>query len=546
MLLFVLASCANKEEPNEGMKRVLADLSNSDKNFAVIPLPDSIVKMEKGKFQMNSKTKIYTAVETISEAYYLLSFLKGQPNNIRYRLDEDMDHLNKYGIYLMIDRKMKEEEGYSLKITKDYIKIVAKNEKGVFYGIQTLRQLMPDIAEEENAGSENKLIIYVKRGIIGNNMTVPTCEIYDSPKFLFRGMKLDVSRHFFSIDFIKKYIDMLAMHKMNYFIWHLSDDQGWRIEIKSYPELTAIGARRAETIEGKNFNPFKGDGKEYFHFYTQEDIREIVDYAKDRHIEIIPEISFPGHASAILAAYPGLGGQKEYNVKTEWGEFDNYIYPTSESLLFFKSVFNELKGLFPSKYIQVSGLGARSKYIEDKELKNLGFQKTSDLDDFFINNLKNWSETSGKKMIIGDIASVSVTSRSQVVLMADIQKESGKHKNVIILDNQNFLDFSKYPTKKKDKDQISFGGYLNTKDVYLYHRTFQKHSTILGAEATLRSDYIFSEELAFKHLLPRLPALSEVLWSNQDSLNWYSFKSRFNINLKGKLDKRNYDYSPFF
>ena len=149
-------------------------------------------------------------------------------------------------------------------------------------------------------------------------------------------------------------------------------------------------------------------------------------------------------------------------------------------------------------------------------------------------------------MIIGDIASVSVTSRSQVVLMADIQKESGKHKNVIILDNQNFLDFSKYPTKKKDKDQISFGGYLNTKDVYLYHRTFQKHSTILGAEATLRSDYIFSEELAFKHLLPRLPALSEVLWSNQDSLNWYSFKSRFNINLKGKLDKRNYDYSPLF
>lgn len=545
VFLIIFISCSNREEPNSGMKRVLEDLYNSDTDLSIVPHPDSLVKFDKGKFQMNAKTKIFTSVETISEAYYMLSFIKGKPNNIRYRLDGVQENLDEYGIYLLIDSEMDGDEAYQLKITENYVKISANSEKGVFYGIQSLRQLMPDIAEEQDAGSENELITYVKRGVLGNNMTVPYCEIYDRPRFKFRGMQLDVSRHFFSVKEVKTYIDILAMHKINYFIWHLSDDQGWRVEIKSFPELTKIGAKRQETMLGKNFDPFKGDGEEYFHFYTQQEIREVVEYAKDRHVEIIPEISFPGHAAAILAAYPGLGGQKDYSVKTTWGEFEDYIYPTSESLSFFRSVYRELQSLFPGDYFQLAGIGEEKNFTKQQDLKDMGFKTTADIDWFFINNLKPWMESFGKKVIIREINADRTKSSSDVVLLNDIEATESSNTNEFILSNKNYLNFSTYPSKLR-KDQISFGGYINTKDVYLYEEINNRDLNIIGAEASLSSEYFVSNADVNYQLLPRLSAYSEILWTPAKRMNWFNFKSRFRSNLQGKFKKRSYRYSDFF
>ena len=545
VFLIIFISCSNREEPNSGMKRVLEDLYNSDTDLSIVPHPDSLVKFDRGKFQMNSKTKIFTSVETISEAYYMLSFIKGKPNNIRYRLDGVQENLDEYGIYLLIDSEMDGDEAYQLKITENYVKISANSEKGVFYGIQSLRQLLPDIAEEQDAGSENELITYVKRGVLGNNMTVPYCEIYDRPRFKFRGMQLDVSRHFFSVKEVKTYIDILAMHKINYFIWHLSDDQGWRVEIKSFPELTKIGAKRQETMLGKNFDPFKGDGEEYFHFYTQQEIREVVEYAKDRHVEIIPEISFPGHAAAILAAYPGLGGQKDYSVKTTWGEFEDYIYPTSESLSFFRSVYRELQSLFPGDYFQLAGIGEEKNFTKQQDLKDMGFKTTADIDWFFINNLKPWMESFGKKVIIREINADRTKSSSDVVLLNDIEATESSNTNEFILSNKNYLNFSTYPSKLR-KDQISFGGYINTKDVYLYEEINNRDLNIIGAEASLSSEYFVSNADVNYQLLPRLSAYSEILWTPAKRMNWFNFKSRFRSNLQGKFKKRSYRYSDFF
>ena len=545
VFLIIFISCSNREEPNSGMKRVLEDLYNSDADLSIIPYPDSLVKFDKGKFQMNAKTKIFTSVETISEAYYMLSFIKGKPNNIRYRLDGVQENLDEYGIYLLIDSEMDGDEAYQLKITENYVKISANSEKGVFYGIQSLRQLMPDIAEEQDAGSENELITYVKRGVLGNNMTVPYCEIYDRPRFKFRGMQLDVSRHFFSVKEVKTYIDILAMHKINYFIWHLSDDQGWRVEIKSFPELTKIGAKRQETMLGKNFDPFKGDGEEYFHFYTQQEIREVVEYAKDRHVEIIPEISFPGHAAAILAAYPGLGGQKGYSVKTTWGDFEDYIYPTSESLSFFRSVYREMQSLFPGDYFQLAGIGEEKNFTKQQDLKDMGFKTTADIDWFFINNLKPWMESFGRKVIIRDVNTDRTKSPSDVVLLNDTEASKSNNTNEFILGNKNYLNFSTYPSKL-NKDQISFGGYINTKDVYLFDEINNQYFNIIGAEASLSSEYIGSNADLHYQLLPRLSAYSEILWTPDENMNWFNFKSRFRANLQGKFKKRGYRYSDFF
>ena len=542
VFLIIFISCSNREEPNSGMKQVLTDLNNSHSDFAIIPLPDSIIEINKGKFQMNSKTKIFTSVETISEAYYLLSFIKGKPNNIRYRLDEVQENLGEYGIYLLIDSEIEGDEAYQLKVTENYVKISASSEKGVFYGIQSLRQLMPDIAEQQEAGSENELIAYVKRGVIGNNMTVPFCEIYDHPKFEFRGMQLDVSRHFFSIDFIKKYIDILAMHKMNYFIWHLSDDQGWRAEIRSFPELTRIGAKRQETMVGKNFDPFKGDGEEYFYFYTQEEIREVVSYAEDRHIEIIPEISFPGHASAILAAYPGLGNQRNYSVKTTWGEFDNYIYPTSQAVAFLNSILAELNSLFPSKYIQVSGLS--DKQIIDRELRQLGFKNEAELYNFFENNAKSWFKANNKTLLIpNNLGFVEASEKEGFSNGFSTTKYASQNKSGVFVKSKK-LNFEFYPSRINGQ-HIFKGGYLNVGDVYnlkksLFVNDSVQSYKVLGGQAQLYTEYAKTSDEVEYLLLPRLTALSEVLWSDRDSLPGLWPRNK---NLYGKFKAKSYKYS---
>jgi hexosaminidase len=252
-------------------------------------------------------------------------------------------------VVLEIDPNLKIAESYELRITESKIQISGADSHGVFYGLQTLKQIA---LQNQNSGLQ---------GLV----------VKDAPRFSYRGMHLDVGRHFFDVDYIKTYIDLIASHKMNRFHWHLTEDQGWRIEIKKYPKLTEVAAFRKETIMGRwssrsTRNP-SYDQKPYGGYYTQDEVKEIVQYAADRHIIVIPEIEMPGHALAAISAYPNLGNTgKQYEVATRWGVFPQIYAPKEETFQFLEDVLTEVMALFPSEYIHIGGDEAPKKTVGGK------------------------------------------------------------------------------------------------------------------------------------------------------------------------------------
>lgn len=281
VLAFTLVSCAEKNP--------YAQTPNTQSDYAIVPLPQKM-EIQNGRFLLNDKTEIIYKDNLSKEADLLKEYIKLQ-TGISVTLSQNEKKTN--SITLLLDTSITEEEGYLIKVTPETILLSAKTSTGVFLATQTLRQLIIE------AQTDNK-----------KDYVIPSTTIKDAPLFAYRGMHLDVGRHMFPIEFIKKYIDLLALHKMNRFHWHLTEDQGWRIEIKKYPKLTEVGAWRSQTAIGKNFPyayegaTFKGDGQSYGGFYTQAEAREIVQYAADRHITVIPEIDMPGHMLAALASYP--------------------------------------------------------------------------------------------------------------------------------------------------------------------------------------------------------------------------------------------------
>jgi hexosaminidase len=321
------------------------NFSDSGKNYALIPAPVSLTEL-KGEFKFTAKSRIILSTfsdETRLAADYL-SQLVGNPTGFHPEVTEGKKP-EKGSVFMILDSTIKNNEGYLLTVTPKKIIIKAKSASGLFYAVQTIRQLMPADAEKQQV-------------IEGLMLTVPACEIKDEPRFSYRGMHLDVCRHFFPPEDVKRYIDILAMHKMNTFHWHLTDDQGWRIEIKKYPNLTQVGAFRKETLVGHmGKEPFIYDGKPYGGFYKQDEIRDIVAYAKSKFVTVIPEIEMPGHALAALAAYPELsctGGP--FEVYTRWGVVsDVYCAGKEETFSFLEDVLTEVMDLFPGKYIHVGG-----------------------------------------------------------------------------------------------------------------------------------------------------------------------------------------------
>lgn len=347
MCALALSSCSNK----------FKEVVNSEADYNVIPNPSSMV-ISNGKFLVDNSTIISGASSLVKEGEYLAEMLSNASGkNIEFQADNA-----KGSIVLVIDATISNEEGYVLDVKYDNIRITGKNGKGIFYGIQTLRQLLP-AAVEKGAVAE---------------LTIPAVTIEDSPEFGYRGMHLDVARHFFPVSFVKKYIDILAMHKMNTFHWHLTEDQGWRIEIKKYPRLTEIGAYRNGTIVG-HYPGSENDNERYGGFYSQEEVKEIVKYAADRHITVIPEIELPGHSSAAIAAYPELScfpeeptevpngmiseKSKELQangtpkiVQESWGIYnDVYCAGKEGTFEFIQNVLDEVMPLFPSKYVHIGG-----------------------------------------------------------------------------------------------------------------------------------------------------------------------------------------------
>ncbi|MBE0674848.1 MAG: beta-N-acetylhexosaminidase, partial [Bacteroidales bacterium] len=384
ILLMIITSCTD------------GNRSIEDNEYALIPMPATLVPAE-GSFMFTSETEITlsTREDDARLAADFLSSLIERGTGVKVRVDIGT-RARRGNVAMIIDKEAGTgTEGYLLKVTPSKIELKAETPAGLFYGVQTIRQLMP--AEMESPVP-----------VPGTEPRVPACEVKDSPRFVYRGMHLDVARHMFPVEYIKRYIDMLALHKMNTFHWHLTDDQGWRIEIEKYPLLTEVGGFRKETLIGHGGRPpFEYDGKPYGGYYTRDEVKEIVEYARQRFIAVIPEIEMPGHAMAALAGYPGLAcTEGPFEVETRWGVFDDvFCAGKEETFLFLQDVLDEIISLFPSKYIHIGGdecPKTRWKSCPDcqQRIADEGLGDEHELQSYFIRRIENYL-IAKDRMIIG-------------------------------------------------------------------------------------------------------------------------------------------------
>ncbi len=453
------------------------------------------------------------------------------------------------------------EGAYQMTVNNKGVYIAGDNAKGVFYGIQTLIQLLP--------------VPDAKLKMRPAQLAIPYVSIEDAPRFAYRGMHLDVGRHFFPISFIKKYIDYLAYHKFNSFHWHLTEDQGWRIEIKKHPKLTDIGAWRNGTIIGRY--PGKGsDNKAYGGFYTQEDVKAIVKYAADRFIDVIPEIEMPGHASAAIAAYPELScfpekptaipanmiSQKSKEeqaagrvklVQETWGVFDDVFCAGNEkTFTFLEEVLDEVIPLFPSKYFHVGGDESPKTHWKicpkcQQRIKELGLKDEHELQSYFIQRMEKYLNNKGRTLIGWDEILEGGLAPNAVVMSWQGEQggiEAAKQNHNVIMTPGGWVYFDH--TQSENEDSVTIGGYTPVQKTYGYEPVpaalnAGQAKYILGAQANLWTEYIHYPSKVEYMVFPRMSALSEVLWSPKEKRNLPAFEKKLQTQFKRyDLWKANY------
>lgn len=533
-LVLVLWACDNSQSYEE-----YKDVVNAEEEYPIIPLP---AKMEekKGRFLIDENTRIVFGGDSLEkEAKFLSEMLTtAAGREIQLIKDEDANEVN-HGIFLNLDKSISQEEAYTLSVDFDRIEITGRNPKGIFYGIQSLRMLLPPKAEKEAIP----------------DLGIPAVSIQDSPRYPYRGMHLDVGRHMFPVEFIKKYIDLLALHKMNRFHWHLTEDQGWRIEIKKYPKLTEVGSVRKETMVKKNFDPYKGDGKEYGGFYTQEEVKEIVAYAQDKHIVIIPEIEMPGHARAALAAYPELGNDTgPYEVATTWGVFDQIYAPKEQTFEFLENVLLEVMELFPSEYIHIGGDEAPKKEWKESEqaqevIAREGLKDEHELQSYFIQRIEKFLNKHGRQIIGWDeILEGGLAPNATVMSWRGSQGgiDAAKQGHDVIMTPNTHLYFDYYQSKEEG-EPFGIGGFIPVEKVYSFNPTpkelnAEEAKHILGAQGNIWTEYIKTTDHVEYMALPRMSALAEVDWTPQSKRDWKDFKKRL-LKLEERYKALGYNYA---
>ncbi len=440
---------------------------------------------------------------------------------------------NKDLIRIKLDKQMKDGE-YTLTWKENNVLEVNGSTNGIFYALMTLLQW-----KEEAKYSNN----------------IPLHTIHDFPSFAWRGMHLDVSRHFFDIEFIKKYIDILALHKMNVFHWHLTDDQGWRIEIKKYPKLTDIGSKRKETMVAKNFDPYVGDGQGVEGFYTQDDIREVVAYAQKRHITVVPEIEMPGHSVAALSAYPEYGCRKEkVEALTIWGVSNDVFCPNKKTIRFLEDILDEVMELFPSKYIHIGGDEVPKtnwrKCIECQQtIKTKHLKDEHELQSYFIKQIDAYVNSKGRS-IIGWDEILEGGLADNAAVMSWRGEEGGiaaaKQKHQVVMTPGSHCYFDHYQGNKS-LEPLAIGGFTPIEKVYSYEPvpsslSPEEQKYILGAQANVWTEYIPTTTHAEYMALPRLCALAEVLWTGKNKPGYDDFTIRLRKHMK-LLDQLNINYA---
>lgn len=435
----------------------------------------------------------------------------------------------KDNVYFTLGLQDGGKEAYTINVSSDGILVRAVAPEGIY---RATRTLLKSVGTEKTSSVE-----------------FPSAEVSDWPRFGYRGLMLDVSRHFSDVEMVKRTIDMLALHQLNIFHWHLTDDQGWRIEIKSHPELTEVGAWRDDTVVGRYLGgtDYPTDGKRHGGFYTQEQIREIVAYAKERYIEIIPEIDLPGHTSAVLAAYPQLGCEdKEYKVANRWGVIRDVLCAGNPaSLDLFKDIMDEVCDLFPGKYIHLGG----DECVKDRwkacpkcqrKIRELGlkdgsrYSKEDYLQSWFMGEVASFVQSKEKRVIGWDEILEGVPMDDSVI-MSWRGTEGGitaaRMGHDVVMTPTSDMYFDQSQTLASQLEEIPVGGFINVMKVYSYEPipaslTPEQQKHILGCQANVWCEYMPEERIRQYQMLPRLAALSEVQWTMPERKNYKDFLKR--------------------
>jgi len=524
---------------------VSCNFERGEADYGVVPLPQSINLLDGEDFVLNSGTRIvYDANNPLMErnAAFLSEYI-GQITGLNLKcIPANGSNLDN-NIVISIDNEaqMPTDESYTLKVDQSGISIVAKAPKGVFYGIQTLRKSLPI-------------------GKFGSVEFDPV-EINDTPLFGYRGMHLDVSRHFFDKEFVKRYIDIIALHNINTFHWHLTDDQGWRVEIKKYPKLTEIGSMRSHTVVGKDFE--SNDETPHGGFYTQDDIKEVVAYAAERYITIIPEIDLPGHMLAALAAYPELGCTGEqYEVWPRWGITEKVLCPGKDhTVQFLKDVMDEIMELFPSEYIHIGGdecpkdhwkvcPDCQARIKAEKLFAKDGHTAEQRLQSWLTSEIETYINDHGRRIIGWDeILEGGLAPNATVMSWRGISggvTAANMGHDVIMVPYSNFY-FDYYQSEDRDNEPLAIGGFIPVDKVYSFNPFPEEvdslfHSHILGVQANVWCEYIKTTDHVEYMALPRMAALSEVQWRPAADRNYEEFLGRMKHHL-ALYDLLGYNYA---
>lgn len=476
-------------------------------DYNVVPMPETVNLVAKASFVLNSDTRVAYAEgceDMERNARFLQEYIQ-KNTGIKVLLSTNVAKPAANTIRLLIDPKMTADEGYSLVADNKGLVIKAKTPAGVFYGIQTLRKSLPttQVAQVE----------------------FPAVQIADAPRFAYRGMMLDCGRHFFSVDFVKEFIDLLALHNMNRFHWHLTEDQGWRIEIKKYPVLTAIGSVRKQTTIGHNSQIY--DATPYGGYYTQDEAREIVEYARQRYITVIPEIDMPGHQESALASIPELGCTGgPYEVETNWGVFPDILCMGNEKTYqFCEDVLSELMDIFPSEIIHIGGDEApKKRTVECPKCKALMEREglnEHNVQGYFTNRIEKFVNSKGRRImgwdeiLEGDI-NKSATIHCWRGMEHGIKAAQEGHDVIMSPTAYCYFDYYQADPRKSDEPQ-GIGGYLPLENVYKMVSipddiSPENRKHILGVQANLWTEYIATTTHAEYMLLPRMGALCEEAW----------------------------------
>jgi hexosaminidase len=513
--------------------------------MSILPIPASITPRD-GVFTLTSSAVIVASEPARHKAEQLAGWLRpatGFALPVLAAADAGTPRIE-----LLLDAAGGNPEAYGLSVAPGAITLRAAGEAGLMYGAHSLRQLLPPQ-------------IFSAAPVAGVAWSVACQDIADQPRFAWRGMHLDVSRHFMPLATVKKIIDLLALHKMNVLHWHLTEDQGWRLEIQKYPKLTTVGAWREGTVVGHQ-NEYRDkavvlDGVRHGGFYTQDEAREIVAYAVAQHITVLPEIEMPGHAQAAIAAYPELGNVSEpLGVSCQWGIHKHVVNVEDSTVRFYQDVLDEVLAIFPSRYIHIGGDECpkdewKASQRAQAKIHALGLKDEHELQSWFIRQMDDFLNARGRVLIGWDEILEGGLAQNAVVMSwrgedGGIAAALAGHDVVMAPNTNTYFDY--YQSEERAKEPLAIGGFLPLEKVYGYEPipaalTAEQGAHVLGAQCQLWTEYIPTPKHLEYMTFPRLCALAEVVWSPAERRNYTGFMERLQPHLV-RLDTIGVNYRP--